>query len=165
MQFVPWRRIADWECLTCGVCCKLYSVVIDFPEWLHISRIHGAEKTVPGIDRLYINRRSDGSCVFLSDFQSIHYCGLQQMKPKACQIWPFKVLDVPKYGMNREAAYPYGSRVFYVYADSMCSGVKYGVPTFSFLNQTLREFVEIALGIRRQQMKTTSNPHSRYRLW
>lgn len=160
MQFVPWRRVTDWECLACGICCKLYSVVINFPEWLRISRIYGAEKTIPGIDRLYINRRTDGSCVFLSNFGNAHCCGLQFMKPKACQIWPFKVLDRPQYGLGREAVYPYGSRMLYIYADSMCSGVKYGTPSSGFLNQTLREFVEIALNVRREQVKTTSKMYS-----
>jgi Fe-S-cluster containining protein len=164
MQFVPWRRVADWECLTCGICCKLYSVVIDFPEWLGIANTYGIEKTASGVDKLYINRRNDGSCVFLCSFANAHFCGLQQMKPRACQIWPFKVLDSPKYGWSREAAFDFGKMLrVYIYVDSMCNGVRYGVPSFTFVNQTLREFVEIAVGLRKVQMKTTARPSLQHR--
>jgi len=157
MQFVPWRRIADWECLTCGTCCKLYSVVIDFPEWLRIAQTSGIEKTIAGIDRLYIKRKADGSCAFLCSFSNVHFCGLQQMKPRACQIWPFKILDNPQYGWSREAAYEFGGNWLYIYVDSTCNGVHYGAPSFTFVNQKLKEFVEIAVGLRRVQLKTTSN--------
>lgn len=157
MQFVPWRQVADWECLTCGACCKLYSVVIDFPEWLRIAQTCGVEKTVASVDRLYIRRKADGSCAFLCSFSNVHFCGLQQMKPRACQIWPFKVLDKPQYGLGREAAYQFGRNWLYIYVDSTCNGVRYGVPSFTFVNQTLREFVEIAVGLRHVQLKTTAN--------
>lgn len=166
MQFVPWRRVSDWKCLTCGTCCKLYSVVIDFPEWLGIANTYGVEKTAPGFDRLYINRKHDGTCVFLFNFANTNFCGLQQMKPKACQIWPFKILDHPQYGWAREAAYDFGKMLrLYVYVDSTCNGVRYGTPSFSFIGQTLKEFVEIAVGLRREQMNTTAKPSFRVRMF
>ncbi|MEM2998976.1 MAG: YkgJ family cysteine cluster protein [Candidatus Bathyarchaeia archaeon] len=157
MQFVPWQSIADWKCIACGYCCKLYSVVLKFPEWLRIVKTFGVEKTVAGLNQLYLKRASDGSCVFLCNFGGIHYCGLQNMKPIACKLWPFKVLTEPKYGQTRQAAFDYNGIKLFIYADTMCLGLRYGTPTWEFNHLILREFVELAVGIRQTQSKSTSN--------
>ena len=155
MQFVPWQNVADWHCKACGYCCKLYSVVIGFPEWLNISKSFGVETTVTGLDRFYIKRTSDGSCKFLCNKSNNYYCGLQGMKPEACKIWPFKVLAEPKYGEPKQAEFIYKGTKLYIYADTMCNGLHYGTPTWDFRNITVKEFTELALGIKRQQYKTT----------
>ncbi len=156
MQFVPWRHVADWKCISCGECCRLYSVVISFPEWLGIVRNFGVQYTVSDIGRLLLSRRGDGSCAFLGNGRSMPSCCLQHMKPKACKLWPFKVLPRPQFGSPQEAAYVFGQSKLFVYADSMCSGLRLGTPTLDFVNGTLREFVEIAAGLRDLQVKTTS---------
>jgi len=157
MQFVPWRCIANWKCTACGYCCKLYSVALNFPEWLKIVKTFGVETTVAGLDRLYIKRVDDGSCAFLCRFANTYFCGLQHMKPGACKLWPFKVLTEPKYGEASQALFDYGGRKFFIYADAMCPGLRYGSPTWEFNFPTLREFVELALGTREVQCKTTSD--------
>lgn len=157
MQFVPWRYLADWRCTACGDCCKFYSVVINFHEWLRIVKSFGVEQTASGLDKLFIKRRGDGSCAFLNDFSNTYSCGIQYMKPRACQIWPFKILTRPQFGYVNEAAYRYGENSVFVYADPMCNGLRYGAPTLEFANRTLREFVEIAMGLRNSQCKTTAN--------
>jgi Fe-S-cluster containining protein len=157
MQFVPWRCIANWKCTACGYCCKLYSVVLNLPEWLRIIKTFGVATTVAGLDRLYIKRADDGSCAFLCRFANTSFCGLQQMKPGACKLWPFKVLSEPKYGQASQALFNYGGRRLFIYADAMCSGLRYGSPTWEFTFATLKEFVELALGTREAQCKTTSD--------
>jgi len=157
MLSVPWQYISDWKCNACGLCCKAYSVVLNFQEWLKIVKNYGAENTVSGLNKLFIKRRSDGSCPFLYGFSNMHLCGLQHMKPKACKLWPFKVLGKPEHGYAREAAYQFGENTIYVYADSTCSGLRYGKPTREFASHTLTEFIEIALGLRSQQFKTTAD--------
>ena len=157
MQFVPWQHIAEWKCTTCGYCCKLYSVVLGFPEWLRLVKTFGVETTVADISHLYIKRASDGSCAFLCRGFNAYHCGLQGMKPEACKLWPFKVLSEPKYGQANQAKFTFNGRELFVYADAMCSGLRYGNPTWEFNNQTLREFVELALGTRQGQCKTTSD--------
>ena len=157
LQFVPWRHIADWKCTRCGDCCRLYSVVINFHEWLRIVKSFGVENTAAGLDKLFIRRRSDGSCVFLQSSSSINLCTLQHTKPRACQIWPFKVLTKPEFGYANEAALPCGEHRLFVYADPMCRGLRYGSPTPEFCTYTLKEFVEVALGLRAYQLKTTSS--------
>jgi Fe-S-cluster containining protein len=157
MQFVPWRNVADWKCIGCGDCCRLYSVVINFNEWLRIVKNYGVEQTVSGLNKLYIKRRADGSCAFLCNFPSSYRCGVQHMKPRACQLWPFKVFNMPQYGYASEAEYPFGDGRLFVYVDSMCNGLRYGNPTLEFAHHTVKEFVEIALGFRDIQFRTTAN--------
>ena len=157
MQFVPWRYIASWKCIECGDCCKLYSVVINFHEWLGIVKNYGVENTVSGLDKLFINRKSDGSCAFLINISNIYQCGLQHMKPTACQLWPFKIVKEPRFGYASEASYFFGENRVFVYADPMCNGLRLGTPTQEFRDSILREFVEIAAGLRHHQFKTTSN--------
>jgi len=139
----------------CGLCCKAYSVVLSVPEWLTLAKNYGFETTISGLDKIFIKRRNDGSCTFLCDFEGTYFCGIQNNKPQACKLWPFKVLDKPKFGYEKEAAYVYAGNKFYVYADSTCMGLRYGRPSYDFVNFTLREFVEVAMGFRRRQLKTT----------
>lgn len=157
MLFVPWQYIYDWNCNACGQCCRAYSVVLNFPEWLRIVKNYGVDKTVSGLNKLYIRRKSDGSCVFLQNFANISLCGLQYMKPKACKLWPFKILSRPEYGYVNEAAYNYGGSRLFIYADSTCQGLRYGKPVWNFAINTLKEFIEIALDVRKKQSKTTAN--------
>jgi hypothetical protein len=114
---------------------------------------------VAGLDRFYIKRGSDGSCAFLCNKSYNYFCGLQNglqnMKPEACKIWPFKVLADPKYGEEKQAAFDYMGHHLYVYADTMCSGLRYGAPTWDFRYTTVKEFAELALGLRQMQYKTT----------
>jgi len=155
MKFVPWQYISDWKCDTCGNCCKLYSVVLDFPEWLQIVKYFGVEKTSAGLNRLYIKRSSNGFCPFIHNFANSCLCGLQGMKPGACKQWPFKVLSEPTFGDAKHSLYSYDGLKLFVYADSACSGLRYGSPGWEFAFSTLREFAELTLGKRQTQCKST----------
>jgi hypothetical protein len=72
-------------------------------------------------------------------------------------LWPFKVFNAPQYGYANEAEYLFGEGKLFIYVDSMCNGLRYGNPTLEFANHTIKEFVEIALGICDIQLRTTSN--------
>ena len=157
MLIVPWQFIADWRCNACGQCCRAYSVVLNFLEWLKIVKNYGVDKTDSGLNKLFIKRRSDGSCVFLYHLPNMHLCGLQHMKPKACKLWPFKVISRPEFGYANEAAYYFDENELFVYADSTCSGLRYGNPTWDFTSHTIKGFIEIALGLRSEQFKTTAH--------
>jgi Fe-S-cluster containining protein len=157
LQFVPWQNIADWHCKACGHCCKLYSVVLGFTEWLNLTKTFGSETTLAGLNGFYIKRGSDGSCAFLCNNAHNYFCGLQNMKPEACKIWPFKVLAEPKYGEAKLAAFDYRGARLYIYGDNMCSGLRYGAPSWEFRYNTVPEFAELALGVREVQYKTTRN--------
>jgi Fe-S-cluster containining protein len=164
LEFVPWRHIADWHCIQCGDCCRFYSVVLNFHEWLMIVKNYGADHTASGFNKLFIRKKDDGSCPFLHNGSYASFCTLQNTKPRACQIWPFKVLSNPQYGLANDAAFPVGEGRLFVYADPMCHGLRYGSPTYQFANFTVKEFVEIAAGVRSSQLKTTSDlGYSRFR--
>ena len=105
-----------------------------------LAKTFGVETTVAGLDRFYIKRGSDGSCAFLCNHANNYFCALQNMKPEACKIWPFKVCSEPKYGEEKQAAYDYGGVRLYVYGDTMCSGIRLGTPTWDFRYTTVKEF-------------------------
>jgi hypothetical protein len=91
------------------------------------------------------------------------------MKPKACKLWPFKILGKPDFGYANEAAFEFGGKMLFIYADSTCNGLIYGRPALEFANSTLKEFIEISLGLRNQQYKTTANipsfqPYASFRI-
>jgi len=130
--------------------------VVGFNEWVKIVGAYGVGVTESGLDKLYLKKREDGTCVFLHRFYDTWLCGLQHMKPKACKLWPFKVLGRPKYGRPNEASYRYADRRLFIYLDSSCMGIKWGYPTQEFAHGTLTELVEIALGIRAKQYYSTS---------
>jgi hypothetical protein len=125
------------------------------PEWLQIAQTFGAQNTVAGQNKLFIKRGFDGTCAFLCRHAGAYLCGLQNMKPNACKIWPFKVLAEPKYGQPDQAAYEVAGKTLYIYADNNCNGLRYGSPTWEFSRVTLKEFAGIALGICSSQHNST----------
>ncbi len=153
---VPWRYINYWNCYACGLCCKGFSVVLNFAEWMNIVKTYGVGFTSPGINKFYLKPRRDGSCAFLYNHHGKGFCSLQHMKPKACKLWPFKILQRPKYGRAREAEYNYAGRKLFIYVDPSCTGLTWGNPTTNFLKTTLTEFIELALGLRKKQVYSTS---------
>ena len=152
---VPWRHVASWSCLMCGKCCREYRVVLKPEEWLRLLELYGPSVVEVGHGRFFLKRRPDGSCVFLMHVGDKWVCGLQDMKPKACKLWPFKVVSYPKYGRPHEAYFEYMGRPLYVYVDPYCPGLSWGTPTPAFVAGTLVEAIEIALGIRTEQEHTT----------
>jgi Fe-S-cluster containining protein len=139
------------------MCCRDYHVVLNIHEWIKIVRNYGVNSTIFSRNNLLLGKKSDGSCCFLNYRGDTCYCGLQYMKPLACKIWPFKILDYPKFGDSTEAFYRFRERNFFIYVDSECAGLSWGQPTFEFKNKLLPEFIGVALGVRKKQMYSTSN--------
>jgi Fe-S-cluster containining protein len=156
MRVVPWSQVSSWRCRACGKCCREYDVVLKFPEWLSIVKNFGVEYTASSISKFLLRRRADGSCPFLYQTPTLAFCALQHSKPQACRLWPFKVLDRPRYGTPDEAQYRYGNRKLYVYVDTACLGLKYGAPTREYTYSVISEFVQTAFGVRRRQFKSTA---------
>ena len=146
----------SWRCVSCSTCCRDYHVVLNFDEWVKIVRDYGVEATKAGLSKLFINKKSDGTCVFLKIFGDNCVCGLQHMKPKACKIWPFKVHLTPRYGNPNEARFSYRNQNFFVYVDPACAGLSWGEPTQEFKFRILPEFIDVAVGILEKQFYSTS---------
>lgn len=155
MVAVPWRHVESWSCLACGRCCTGYDVALKFDEWIKVIQTFGPGFTEPRVDQLYLQKRCDGTRVFLNKFFDHYVCGLQTMKPRACKLWPFRIYDKPKYGRPNEAVFTQWGKNFYV--DPYCLGVRWGIPTPEFTQHTLLEFIEIALDLREKQQYSTSN--------
>ncbi len=82
MKPIPWRYVNSWNCIACGLCCREYDVVLKYPEWVKIIQTYGIGATRPGINRFYLGKRANGSCIFLYKFSDRWLCGLQYMKPR-----------------------------------------------------------------------------------
>ena len=159
MNPVPWSHVHDWICNSCGICCEEYSIVLKFDEWLRLVRNYGIKTTVAGVNNLYLNKKADGTCIFLYNTFRKWYCGLQNNKPLACKLWPFKILLSPKYGKPREALYTYRNKRFYVYLDPFCPQIKWGKPSPRIIYKIVPEFVDLALGLRKKQYYSTSTSY------
>jgi len=155
MEPVPWRRVKSWNCITCGICCKEFDVILGYWEWTNILKNFGVGAVKPTVARLCLGKKSDGTCVFLYNSYGSWLCGLQRNKPQSCRLWPFKIYEQPKYGRNSEAIYRYGDRDFFVYVDPFCRGLTWGIPTRRFMDETLTEFIELALGRCKKQFYST----------
>jgi len=153
---VPWSYVSSWRCIGCGVCCKGFDVVLRFNEWLSLVRTYGVGVTTTSINKFYLGKKPDGSCSFLASSGGIWFCGLQNMKPLACKLWPFKVTDKPKYGNPNEALFDFRGRKVYVYIDPTCPEIRWGKPTIQMVHGIIPEFIEIALGLREKQYFSTS---------
>jgi Fe-S-cluster containining protein len=123
---------------------------------MNVVKTYGVSFTSPGINKFYLRHKSNGSCVFLYNYYGKGFCSLQHMKPQACKLWPFKVLSRPKYGRAKEAEYNYAGRQLFIYVDPSCTGLTWGNPTTNFMKTTLTEFIELALGMRKKQVYSTS---------
>jgi Fe-S-cluster containining protein len=157
---VSWRNVKSWNCVECGICCKEYHIVLNFNEWVNIVKKYGVETTVPGISKLFLGKKSDGTCIFLNRLGDSYRCGLQYMKPLACKVWPFKIFDKPKFGRPNEALYTYRNKNFYIYVDPACTGLSWGKPVPEFKYRTLPEFIDVAVGLERKQFHSTSKIQS-----
>ncbi|MCX8171469.1 MAG: YkgJ family cysteine cluster protein [Candidatus Bathyarchaeota archaeon] len=156
MAFIPWSHVSLWRCNGCGICCREFEVVLTFNEWLNITKKYGVGFTKSGLNKFYIGKKPDGSCIFLYMAPDGKWlCGLQDNKPLACKLWPFKVLNKPKYGNSKEALFQYYGQNFYVYIDTFCPGIYWGQPTAELIYKVIPEFIEIALGIRQRQIYST----------
>jgi Fe-S-cluster containining protein len=157
MKPIPWRYVNSWNCIACGLCCRGYDVVLKYPEWVKIIQTYGIGVTRPGIDRFYLGKRANGSCIFLYRFFDRWLCGLQHIKPRACKLWPFKIYSQPRYGRSNQASYEYRDREFFIYVDHACTGLRFGRnPSDQLVSKTIPEVVEIALGLREEQLYSTS---------
>ncbi len=156
MKPVPWSYIESWNCIECGMCCKDYRVVLALDEWAKIAKTYGFESTNAEGTRLYLSKKRDKTCYFLTSTGDSCVCGLQYSKPKACKIWPFKVFASPKFGMAKQAYFRYQNRDLFIYVDMACSGLSFGHPSQDYMTRILPEFIEVAADLRENQVHSTS---------
>lgn len=121
-------------------------------EAVRIANIFGYECLELSFKCYYLKKKYDGSCIF----QINNMCGIQDIKPLACKLWPVIINEKPKYGYKEEAEYEYKGQSFYIYLDSYCKGISYGKPLPFFEKYIIPEFIEISLKSREKQLLSTS---------
>jgi len=156
MMPIPWSHVRSWRCTGCGLCCRRFEVVLKFNEWLRLVQKYGVGVTNAGLNKFYLGKKPDGTCIFLYTVNGVWFCGLQNMKPVACKLWPFKVLDRPRYGRAKEAFFSHEGKKLFVYTDPFCPEITWGKPGDEMVHKVIPEFVEIALGLREKQFYSTS---------
>jgi len=156
MQLIPWSRIYDWFCSACGQCCKEFRVPLRAYEAVQLSKIFGSSCLELDVGSPYIRRRLDGRCIFQAKEEGKMICSIQPLKPLACKMWPFVVCETPRYEYRDDAAFDFRGETFYVYVNTYCKGVIYGHPSSRLVNLVIPEFVELKLGLRNDQIRSTS---------
>ena len=156
MKPIPWRRVENWFCIACGDCCKEFKVPLSAYEATRLASIFGYEYLELGLRGYYLKKRQDKRCVFQVYSNGRWICGIQGLKPLACRLWPFIISERPRYDYKDEAEFEFRGQRFYVYLNPYCRGIIYGKPSSMFINKVIPEFIEISLGLRRNQEFSTS---------
>lgn len=158
-RYVPWSCVASWRCVACGKCCLEFRVPLRAREVVKITNIYGANAVELDASRLraYL-RKIGGKCVFQRQVHEFSLCLLQHvgMKPYACKMWPFAVKSEGVKG--EEAAFMYDKRLFYIYLNPRCTGLRFGRPSVSLREKILPEAVELSLNPDRNHRYLTSTP-------
>ncbi len=156
---IPWSQIQSWSCDACGECCKWFSIPLTMYEYAKICQRYGFDVVEMREGRAWLKKRLDKRCIFMIWQNGRWLCGLQEDKPHACRMWPFRVVDRPAFGNEMRSRYENEEWHGYVYADPRCPRLIYGAPTPSFANRIVREFVHIARRkTERQSLSTASLP-------
>ncbi|MCX8176620.1 MAG: YkgJ family cysteine cluster protein [Candidatus Bathyarchaeota archaeon] len=155
MKITPWRNVKTWQCYGCGdVCCSSPIVPLTLDEWLKITGRFGPEYTEFNVSGFYLKCNPNG-CVFRFKLGDKHLCLIQDIKPKACKLWPFKVYKKPLYGFVNESTFTYGGENLHVYLDTKCKGIVYGKPSEELTKKIIPEFIEIMLDKKVEQVYST----------
>ncbi|MCI0704956.1 MAG: YkgJ family cysteine cluster protein [Planctomycetia bacterium] len=99
MQVRSLPVLQNWDCHSCGDCCRSYAVPVTADErrriegqgWEALPEFQGIPFFVRRGSEFYLNHRADGSCVFLGadNLCRIHGKFGSAAKPLACRIYPF----------------------------------------------------------------------------
>lgn len=103
MPLGPLPEYQCFDCHGCGACCKgIFSIVLSAEEcerlaaqgWEREPDFAGVKLFVPHGDRMRLNHRKGGDCVFLDEQNRcrIHAKFGMSAKPLACRAYPFKCL-------------------------------------------------------------------------
>ncbi|RLF10111.1 MAG: YkgJ family cysteine cluster protein [Thermoprotei archaeon] len=156
MKPIPWSRVETWFCKACGECCKDYRVPVGGYEALKLIELFGSSCLELRDGRYYLKKRRDGRCIFQVQVGGNWICGIQDIKPLACRLWPFVVYKRPKLGYSSEAEFEFKGRRYYVYVDPECRGVKLGEPSDHLVEKVIPEFIALSEGYRLRQVHSTS---------
>jgi len=159
LSYLPWRRVGSWHCLACGECCRKFTVILTTYEYALLTNLFGQRVVELNSRGDPCLRRVQGVCVFQS---SEGLCRLQPLglKPLACKVWPFKVVEVKNIGEAGEAdLFIHGGRAYRVYVHSSCNGIGHG--SREELVEAIKEVIEIKRNPHRPQLYSTARVKER----
>jgi Fe-S-cluster containining protein len=156
-KLIPWHRIADWECRTCGECCNHFEIPLRLNEYVKITRLYSLNSVRLDVGKAYLKKTHNGRCIFQISSSGRWLCGLQECKPLVCKLWPFAILKNPLYGENEKSAYQYYDNRYYVYVHPYCRGLIFGKPTCHFTSKVIPEAVKLSLHLKKTQHYTTAD--------
>ena len=104
MQVRSLTVLQNWDCRSCGDCCRSYAVPVTADErrkieaqgWEQRPEFHGVPLFTARGGEHYLTHRPNGACVFLGDDNRcrIHAAHGAAAKPLACRIYPFVLVPV-----------------------------------------------------------------------
>jgi len=153
---IPWRKVENWFCIACGDCCREFRVPLNAYEATKLAEIFGYDCLELGLKGYYLKKKPNRRCIFQIYSGGRWICGIQGIKPLACRLWPFIVTQKPRYEYKDEAEFEFRGQKVYVYLNPYCRGIIYGTPSSIFIKKVIPEFVELSLGLRREQELSTS---------
>ncbi|MHA1603160.1 MAG: YkgJ family cysteine cluster protein [Candidatus Freyarchaeota archaeon] len=157
VPFLPWRSFRSWGCQACGECCVKFNVCLSWPEAVFLTREYGSNVITRRNGRIIL-KRVGRRCIF----QDGKLCSIQEHKPLACKVWPFKIIEQPLRLEDRELAeYRLWGRRFYVYLNTFCRGINKGAP----IELTILEAIALHLNLTRKQTLTTSQKPQELAQW
>ncbi|MBS7658612.1 MAG: YkgJ family cysteine cluster protein [Candidatus Bathyarchaeia archaeon] len=154
---IPWRKTSFWYCSACGECCKKFHVPLTMFEYVEITSIFGKNVIELDLGKAYLRKNPlTKRCIFQKLKNKKWICGIQEIKPLACKLWPFIILTKSKQ-KNDEALFNYKGENFYIYVDKRCPNVKTGKPTNYLINKILPEVINLSINNKMKQVYSTSS--------
>ena len=154
-RLIPWGEVHSWSCNACGRCCRGYRVPLKMDEYVKIASRFGYGAVEVDLGKVYLKRDLNKRCIFQHYWGGKWLCSLQEIKPLACKLYPFRILRKPRYPRGSGAYYKYRGVELYIYLDPNCPGIRLGSPSREFVSKVLPEIVEIGVGVRTKQYYST----------
>lgn len=155
-NLIPWKKVGFWHCSACGECCKKFKVPLTMFEYVEFTSKFGKNIVELDLGKAYLKSNPlTKRCIFQKFKNGKWICGIQEIKPIACKLWPFIILTKPKQ-KNDEALFYYKNEIVYIYVDVRCPEVKIGKPTSYLINKVLPEIVNLNFNNKIKQLYSTS---------
>lgn len=122
-MLVPWRDKQRWECRTCGICCKHFTVTLGKAKLAELIHNYG-RKVVTRDHGKWKLRKINGRCIFQD---STGLCRIHEKKPKGCELFPFYIFQEPRHNLRGgKAEYWAEDTCYYIYVNEFCPGFGQG---------------------------------------
>jgi Fe-S-cluster containining protein len=154
-KLIPWSKVESWKCKMCGKCCYNSRVPLNFEDYARIVSKYGEVYVIQDQNLFILRHKKDGSCVFLRIKEGKYVCKIQEDKPLVCKLFPFRVYSYPKFDNEHDSEFRYKDKIYYIYLDLDCNGIKLGNPSEELVSKVIPEIIDIYEGKRILQEYST----------